>query len=233
MKKEEQTLGGIPAVIWGETSSRVIIAVHGSQSNKEDVIIEQLAQVAQEKNIQVLSFDLPRHGARKEEATLCIAPICVQELRAVLEYAQARWQEISVMGCSIGAYFALMAYKNAPIHKVVFLSPVLDLRRVIENMMMWAQITREQLKEAGEIPTEFGETLYWTVYTYVCENPIEQWGIPTAILYGEADNMTSREILDAFSTRFGAEVTILSDGEHYFHTPEQLAAYARWLKSVL
>lgn len=64
MKIERTKINNIPAIIWGEKSSKVIIAVHGNMSNKEDEVIKILAEEATSKGYQVLSFDLPEHGER-------------------------------------------------------------------------------------------------------------------------------------------------------------------------
>lgn len=44
MQKQYIKIGHIPAVIWGEPSNRVFLAVHGDQSNKEDPVIDVFAQ---------------------------------------------------------------------------------------------------------------------------------------------------------------------------------------------
>ena len=67
MKKEFFKINNIPAVLWGETSEKIIIAVHGNMSHKEDIPIEILAEIGNQKNYQILSFDLPEHGERKNE----------------------------------------------------------------------------------------------------------------------------------------------------------------------
>lgn len=65
MKKEFFKINNIPAVLWGETSEKIIISVHGNMSHKEDIPIEILAEIGNQKNYQILSFDLPEHGERK------------------------------------------------------------------------------------------------------------------------------------------------------------------------
>lgn len=57
---------------------------------------------------------------------------------------------------------------------------------MIRDMMGWAGVTQEQLKEAREISTTFGETLSWKYLTYAEEHPITRWDSPTAILYTES-----------------------------------------------
>ena len=62
----------IPSIIWGEKSNKVFIAVHGNMSNKEDDVIKILVEKIASKGYQVLSFDLPEHGERKDDTNnLC------------------------------------------------------------------------------------------------------------------------------------------------------------------
>lgn len=76
----------IPCVLWGNPSDNIILAVHGNLSSKTDIPIQILAKVASAKGYQVLSFDLPEHGDRKGEATLCKVQTCVQELHQIIDY---------------------------------------------------------------------------------------------------------------------------------------------------
>ena len=45
------------------------------------------------------------------------------------------------------------------------------------------QLTKEELQEKGEIPTDFGETLSWKYYSYVCEYPVRWKKIILNILF--------------------------------------------------
>lgn len=109
------------------------------------------------------------------------------------------------------------------------MSPVLDMEKLIRDMMGWAGVAQEQLKQAGEIPTAFGETLSWKYLTYGLEHRITKWDSPTAILYAGQDHLTARETVDNFAQRFGCAVTVMENGEHWFHTEEQLAVLDAWL----
>lgn len=57
---------------------------------------------------------------------------------------------------------------------------------------------------------------------YVRENPIS-WNVPTEILYAGNDNLTSRQTVDRFINNHNSNLTIMENGEHWFHTDEQLA----------
>lgn len=233
MKTQKLLIDQIPAVVWGEPSDRVFLAVHGNLSNKEDTVIRLLAEEAALRGIQVISFDLPEHGERAGTQPPCKVQFCVRDLRKVMDYAKSRWQQISLFACSMGAYFSLLEYHAEPLHQALFLSPVVDMRRIIENMMTWFEVTEERLQKLGEIQTPIGQTLYWDYYCYVRERPIEHWNSETAILYGENDTLCERDTIDAFTRRFPCKLEVVNGGEHFFHTPEQLAAFSAWLRQNL
>lgn len=233
IKQTSLNIGHIPALLWGEPTGHLLLAVHGNLSHKADTVIELLAQHAVSKGWQMLSFDLPEHGDRKGEPLLCKAQICVEELGTVITYAKTLVDDISLFGCSMGAYFSLLAYRDEPIRKALFLSPVVDMKRLIGNMMIWFSVSEERLQAEGEIATPIGQTLYWDYYQYVKANPISDWNVPTHILYGSADNLCEQDIIERFSGRFGCNLTVLEAGEHFFHTTEQLQCYERWLEVAL
>ena len=96
-------------------------------------------------------------------------------------------------------------------------------------MIHWADVTEDELKEKKEIQTTFGETLSWDYLCYVRENPIT-WTIPTHILYGEKDDLTSYETISKFAKQINATLTVLENGEHWFHTEEQMKFLDDWIK---
>lgn len=231
MEKQYVMIGKIPAILWGKPSEKLFIAVHGDQSHKEDPVISILAEMAAEEACQTLSFDLPEHGARKDKSYLCNPQNSIADLETVLEYAHKTHQSLSLFGCSLGAYFSMLAYENKPFRKALFLSPVVDMKRLIENMMSWFQISKERLKREQIITTPV-KTLDWDYYEYVKSHPIH-WKTPTAILYGSNDPLCEFESVSHFSNEAHAELTVMEDGEHFFHTEKQLLFFAEWLKKQL
>ena len=133
----------------------------------------------------------------------------------------------------MGAYFSLLAYKEENIKQCLFLSPVVNMKIIIDNMMLWSNTTEKDLKERQEIKTDFGQTLYWDYYLYVKEHPINNWNKRTYILYGSKDNMQEQNIIQNFSNNFNCELYVLEKGEHYFHTEEQLNYYKKWLDKTV
>ena len=132
---------------------------------------------------------------------------------------------------SIGAFFAMSALDETLVDRAYFISPVVDMESLIGNMMQWANVTEQELAQRGEAPTDFGETLSWRYLRYVRQHSIA-WNVPTRILYGEHDNLTSLETVSAFARRHHAKLTVMPGGEHWFHTPEQMRFLDQWLLSA-
>lgn len=138
------------------------------------------------------------------------------------------YDAVSVIASSIGAYFAMSSLCSKKIEKAYFISPVINMERLISDMMIWAKVTETELAERKTIPTDFGETLSWEYLCYVRENPI-QWNVATHILYGEKDHLTSYETMFSFAEKIRATLTVMKNGEHWFHTGEQMKFLDRWI----
>lgn len=221
----------IPVVLHGDSSEKLFLYIHGKMGRKEEAA--RIAEIVCPKGYQVLGIDLPGHGERTGEMERFVPWEVVPELQAVYANTQKRWKKISLYANSIGAYFSLLALRDAKLEKSLFVSPILDMEKLIRDMMGWAGVTQEQLKESGEIPTAFGETLSWKYLTYGLEHRITKWDSPTAILYAGQDHLTERETVNIFTKRFGCTVTVMENGEHWFHTEEQMAVLDAWLRKEI
>ena len=154
------------------------------------------------------------------------------QVRAEYDTAREKYSRISVLANSIGAYFAMNALQDCEIERAMFISPVLDMERLILDMMTWAGVTEQKLAEKGEIPTNFGETLSWEYLSYVRKHPID-WRVRTEILYAQGDELISRKTVDGFAENHNAELTVMENGEHWFHTREQMEFLCEWLRKIL
>jgi alpha-beta hydrolase superfamily lysophospholipase len=231
--KQDLKINGIPAILWGGKAPKLFIAVHGNMSSKSDDVIVILAEKATQSGYQVLSFDLPEHGERRNDPTPCKVQYCVKDLSAIIGYAKTKWDEISLFACSMGAYFSLLTYKEEALKQCIFLSPVVDMERIINNMMTWFSVSKEQLKAEKEVATPIGQILYWDYYCYVKDHPISSWNKPTAILYGSDDDLCECEMVSNFAQQFNCDLTVMEYGEHYFHTKEQLEFFGGWVAAQI
>lgn len=152
------------------------------------------------------------------------------EFPAYFDSVAANYDEVTLIANSIGAFFSMNALADKPVKQAYFISPIVNLEKLICDMMMWAGVSEEELREKKTVPTNFGETLSWEYLKYVRENPIE-WRVPTKILYGSNDNLTSLETMREFAQKIGAPLTIMDGGEHWFHTAEQMAFLDKWIRT--
>ncbi|MGN0505634.1 MAG: alpha/beta hydrolase [Lachnospiraceae bacterium] len=226
MKKEVLKVEDIPAVLWGKSSDRIYIYVHGKMSQKE--YAERFAEIAEEKGYQTLSFDLPEHGERNSKAYRCDIWNGRKDLNAIADYVFGKWDTVCLYACSLGAYFSLNTYNSRAFEKCLLQSPIVDMEWLVKQMMLWSDVSEKQLEREQEIETEI-DTLRWDYYQYILSHPVKEWKIPTSILYGGLDHLQPREALEAFAERFDAELTISEKSEHPFMGPEDAPVVDRWL----
>ena len=153
-----------------------------------------------------------------------------KEIRDAIEELREKSSHVQLIANSIGAFFSMNAEIDELIQKAYFISPIVDMEKLILNMMAWSGVTEEELKEKGTIHTEFGEDLSWHYLDYVRRHPLK-WEAPTKVLYGQKDNLTSLETMQEFIDAHNAELTIMEDGEHWFHTEEQMRFLDEWIKN--
>ncbi len=151
-----------------------------------------------------------------------------EEFPAYIRLLQKEFDSVIMIANSIGAFLAICTLHDIPIEKVYFISPIVDMERLIMDMMQWAGVQEEELREKGTIETSFGETLSIEYLNWVRNHPV-CWSVPTSVLYGSNDNLQSANTIKAFAERTGADVTVLENGEHWFHDKEQMAFLDEWI----
>lgn len=159
-----------------------------------------------------------------------------EEFPILFREASMGYDEVQIVANSIGAFFSMMAPGN--FSKAYFISPIVDMEKLILNMMMWAGVSENDLRERGEIKTDFGETLSWKYLCFVRENPIV-WNVPTHVLYGSKDYLTDLETVGKFvgiavgasseKNEMSRTLSVMDGGEHWFHTDKQMAFLDNWI----
>ena len=122
------------------------------------------------------------------------------EIRAAVDELARKHEDICLIANSIGAFFSMNAGLDGLIQKA---------REIIH--------------------TEFGEDLSWEYLSYVRSHPIK-WNVPTQILFGEKDQLTSLATMKDFVEKYHAGLTVMENGEHWFHTEEQMAFLDDWIR---
>ncbi|MBD5130165.1 MAG: alpha/beta hydrolase [Ruminococcaceae bacterium] len=196
---------------------KTLLYVHGKGGNSKEA--EQIKPFCDDYDVHGIDLiDFTPWGTEKQ-------------IQNAFETLKREYDSVSIVCNSIGAYFSMFALQNVSVEKAYFISPILNMEKLILDMMKWANVTEKELQDQGTIDTDFGETLSWEYLNFVREHPIH-WKTSTEILYAEYDNMTSRETVDSFVSTHQAKLTIMPKGEHWFHTPEQIAFLDKWLASV-
>lgn len=153
-----------------------------------------------------------------------------EELRDFYDRFCMTYRSVSVIANSIGAYYAMCALNDRRVEKAYFISPIVDMEKLICDMMVWAAVSEDELREKGSIDTDFGERLSWEYLFWVREHPV-LWEHPTYILYADGDGLQSYDTVSGFAERISAEITVMKGGEHWFHTDAQMAFLDAWLIS--
>ena len=132
-------------------------------------------------------------------------------LNEVRDYLYMNWKYVSVRANSIGSWFSLLSFQGKVINQALLVSPLLDMKKFIEK-----QPSREE-----------------DYYEWVINNPITRWDAPTYILRPKVDLVVSDEVGRDFINQHHCQVTVMADGEHWFHTPEQIVLLRTWEEKVL
>ena len=139
-----------------------------------------------------------------------------------------KYTSITVLASSLGAYFLMVSGADVMIQKALFVSPIVDMECLIRDMMKQADVSDEVLKAKSTIYLSEGVVLSWDYLVWVRNHPIV-WNVPTYILFGEKDHFQSLDTMETFAKAIGADLTVMPDGEHWFHTDEQTEFRKKWL----
>ena len=150
------------------------------------------------------------------------------EFPRFFEPLRAECDSLVLIANSIGAFFSMNALSAKQVDRALFISPVVDMEALIVGMMARANVSEEELRTRGEIATDSGETLSWDWLCDVRSHPL-RWTVPTRIMYGERDFLTPFETMSRFASTIGAPLMVMPGGEHWFHTPEQMAFLDAWI----
>ena len=193
---------------------KVVIYIHGKGGNAEES--SHYKPLFSDCDVVGLNYTAQYPWEAKEEFPSLFDLIC------------KHYKSVQIVANSIGAYFAMNALSDKQIEKAYFISPIVNMEKLIADMMYWANVTEDELRDKKEIKTTFGGTLSWEYLCYVKENPTT-WKIPTNILFGEKDNLTSYATISEFTKQTNATLTVMRNGEHWFHTEEQMKFLDEWI----
>ncbi len=195
----------------------IVVYIHGQGGNAE----EALHYKPFFENCDVIGLDYASQTPWE----------AAEEFPELFDSVCEKYRSVIVIANSIGAFFAMNALADKKVEKAFFISPVVNMQKLIEDMMALANISEAELQKKGTVETDFGQTLSWEYLCYVRSHRIS-WNIPTHILYGGKDNLTSIKTISEFAEQIGATLTVMENGEHWFHTEEQMSFLDKWISSL-
>ena len=224
------SIGKMPITVYGEKSDKVLIYVHGQGGRANEV--ENLTDFIKNKGYQILAVDLPGHGERNDDKDF-VPWTVIPELKSVGEYVKGCWKHFVVCATSIGAWFSIFAFFDIGVDKFLFFSPLVDMKNMIDNLMSAAHVTEARLEKEKVIETEFGQTLSIEYLNWVRNNPVAFVNGKTSILYAKNDAVIPFSTVKTFADKYNCKLTVMDDGEHWFHTQLQIAYLKTWLNDEL
>ena len=143
------------------------------------------------------------------------------------------YDEVMVIANSIGAFYACEYLAKFKIKKAYFISPVVSMFQQIVDLMQMYGIKDKDLKEKGTIKLDDGTVLSYDFYQHV-SNEEDKWNVPTEILYGAYDQVVyTGSMMEFLENHPLARLTVKSDAEHYFYTPEEKRFIKKWILRTL
>ena len=86
---------------------------------------------------EVIGFDY--HAASPWEAKAEFPPFFTEQWK--------RCDRLTLVANSIGAFFSMSSLDETPVDRAYFISPVVDMEKLICNMMKWANVTEREHKD--------------------------------------------------------------------------------------
>lgn len=193
---------------------KAVIYIHGKGGTAKEA--EHYKPIF--KGLDVIGFDYKAQNPWE----------AAEEFQSFFDSVSKKYLSVSVIANSIGAFFTMSALSDRRIERAMFISPIVNMEKLICDMLLWANVSEKELCEKKEIKTAFGETLSWKYLCYVREHPV-RWTAPTEILYGANDRLTAYDTVLNFSKETGAALTVMENGEHWFHTDGQMRFLDNWI----
>ena len=126
---------------------KLVIYVHGKGGTAEEAMHYRTLFVESD----VIGFDYKSQNPWEAKS----------EFPDFYDLHSKEYDSVILVANSIGAYFSMNALAEKDISQAMFVSPIVDMERLITDMMIWSKVTEEELESKREISTEFGETLSW------------------------------------------------------------------------
>ena len=192
---------------------KVVIVIHGYDSSKESMNVENLMEILPPKGFGVMAYDQPNHGSEEAAEEGLSIEACVDSLAKVEEYVAERFpeKEVCYFGSSFGAYILGIFLTTRPHrgHKAF-------MRCAAVN---FPELDLDERAKAIE-----------PVDLYALFDKARPEGVEIAFAHGEKDSSVPVAAAIDFAERYGYPITVFPGEEHpictYPESPAKVAALA-------
>lgn len=141
------------------------------------------------------------------------------------------YKNIYLIANSIGAFYAYKYLSSFNIKTAFFVSPFVSMKPFIESQLCKNKINMKQFEESKIIVLPNKQTLSYDFYQSILNK--DAWKTKTYILYGEKDKVVDKNSIFDFLSNHNATLSIMKNGDHYFHKPGQLRFIKKWIMENL
>ena len=175
----------VKSFLCNENINQILIAIHGFTGNCDSNTISLLGEYFANKNVLVLSFDLPNHGVNK-----CDTPIVLEEclkcIEIVDDYVKENYKNIpiSYFASSYGAYLLLNFLNNTNYNynKIFIKCPAIYISDILVTKIL--PENNHDLEELKKSPLCFdGIWLNYKFYNDLLENMLDNNYVSNRHLY--------------------------------------------------
>ena len=196
---------------------KAVVYIHGQGGNAKEA--DHYKALFRGWDVVGLDYTAQTPWEAKEEFPALLEPICREH------------GAVQMVANSIGAYFAMDALSGWPIERAWFISPVVNMERLITDMMAWAGVTEEELREKRESPPPLARPFPGTISAIQESTPSGGTFHPHFVRGKRYFDFLFHYL--GFAEQIHADLTVMKDGEHWFHTPEQMQFLDDWVRRFL
>ena len=129
----------------GLKKSEVVLYIYGKSGNADEA--EHYRQFFPGKDVYGFDYKSQNPWEAKKEFGDMIAEL------------SEKYNRITLIAVSIGAYFSMNADIGKFIDQAYFISPIVNLEKLILDMINWAGTSESELEKRKIIPVDFGDDL--------------------------------------------------------------------------
>lgn len=116
-----------------DTIKKSVIYIHGKGGTAEEA--EYYKSLLMEYDVYGLDYEVSTPWELKES------------FQREYDKLSKKYAKVIIIANSIGAFFAMNALGDKKIEKAFFISPIVNMEKLITDMMLWANVSESELRE--------------------------------------------------------------------------------------